>query len=231
MQTYFSLHLDRLRRIATSIFRPWVIACAIVVIVLAAACFGAWYQRDGIRTYVRTWLGVVDATIPMAMQSSADTVSMQHTPAEQVRMSPDLVTRIDTLQQQYERDQQVYRDLLQELLATKQRVATYEASLQAQTKTLQELAVQTNAALQVAGVSASLTMSPTSTSTTATQKIKLNTATAAQLETLPGVGPTLAARIIAYRTEKGNFTSLQQLSDVSGIGDAVLQKILPNLEL
>lgn len=49
--------------------------------------------------------------------------------------------------------------------------------------------------------------------------LNLNTATAAQLETLPGVGPTLAKRIIAYRTAHGPFTSVAQLREVPGIGE------------
>ncbi|WDV33116.1 ComEA family DNA-binding protein [Streptomyces sp. AD16] len=49
--------------------------------------------------------------------------------------------------------------------------------------------------------------------------LSLGTATAEQLETLPGVGPVLAAAIIAYRTENGGFRSVDQLRDVRGIGD------------
>ncbi|WP_436736816.1 helix-hairpin-helix domain-containing protein [Streptomyces sp. BBFR102] len=54
---------------------------------------------------------------------------------------------------------------------------------------------------------------------TAAGPISLGTATAEQLETLPGVGPVLAAAIIAYRTENGGFRSVDQLRDVRGIGD------------
>lgn len=50
--------------------------------------------------------------------------------------------------------------------------------------------------------------------------IDLNAATAAQLDTLPGVGPVLAQRIVDWRTQHGRFDSVDQLQDVSGIGDA-----------
>ena len=49
--------------------------------------------------------------------------------------------------------------------------------------------------------------------------IDLNTADQAQLETLPGIGPELAARIIAYRETIGGFVSKEQIKDVEGIGD------------
>lgn len=50
-------------------------------------------------------------------------------------------------------------------------------------------------------------------------KVNLNTATAAQLEALPGVGPVLAQRILDYRQRKGRFSSVRQLLEVEGIGD------------
>lgn len=51
-------------------------------------------------------------------------------------------------------------------------------------------------------------------------KVNLNTATAAQLETLPGIGAAKAEAILSYRREKGSFRSVQELKNVSGIGDA-----------
>jgi competence protein ComEA len=55
--------------------------------------------------------------------------------------------------------------------------------------------------------------------------VDLNTATLAELDTLPGVGPVLAQRILDYRTEHGQFASVDQLSDVPGIGDARLAQL------
>ena len=56
----------------------------------------------------------------------------------------------------------------------------------------------------------------------ATVPIDLNTATADQLDTLPGVGPSTAAAILDYRTQHGPFRSVDELLDVRGIGDAKL---------
>lgn len=53
-------------------------------------------------------------------------------------------------------------------------------------------------------------------------KVRLNSATQAELESVPGIGPVLAARIIAAREERGGFSAIEDLLDVSGIGEAKL---------
>src|SRR3954469_9236750 len=53
----------------------------------------------------------------------------------------------------------------------------------------------------------------------ASQQISLSTATVAQLDTLDGIGPTLAARIVAYRQAHGGFRSVDELKQVEGIGE------------
>ncbi|MGO2774465.1 MAG: CRISPR-associated protein Cas5 [Brachybacterium tyrofermentans] len=55
--------------------------------------------------------------------------------------------------------------------------------------------------------------------------IDLNTASAAQLEELPGVGPSIAQRILEHREKNGPFASVDGLLEVSGIGPATLEKI------
>jgi competence protein ComEA len=55
--------------------------------------------------------------------------------------------------------------------------------------------------------------------------VDLNTATAEQLDTLPGVGPATAAAIIAHREQHGPFTAVDQLLDVRGIGEAKLEQL------
>jgi competence protein ComEA len=58
-----------------------------------------------------------------------------------------------------------------------------------------------------------------------TGKININTAGAAELDNLPGVGPALAARIIQYRTDNGPFSNPEALQDVSGIGPKTYEKM------
>ena len=55
--------------------------------------------------------------------------------------------------------------------------------------------------------------------------VNINSATAAQLETLDGIGPVLAQRIVAYRDEYGPFASVDDLDAVSGIGSKRLAAI------
>ena len=57
-----------------------------------------------------------------------------------------------------------------------------------------------------------------------TGKININTASAALLDTLPGVGPVLAQRIVDYRESVGPFRSVSDLTNVEGIGSATLLK-------
>ncbi|RII97450.1 helix-hairpin-helix domain-containing protein, partial [Clavibacter michiganensis subsp. insidiosus] len=57
--------------------------------------------------------------------------------------------------------------------------------------------------------------------------VDLNTATAEQLETLPRVGPSLAARIIAWRSAHGRFARVADLGRVPGIGDRTLASLTP----
>lgn len=57
--------------------------------------------------------------------------------------------------------------------------------------------------------------------------INLNTATEAELDTLPGVGPVTASAIAAWRTSNGKFTDVEQLGEVDGIGPARLDKLRP----
>ncbi len=68
------------------------------------------------------------------------------------------------------------------------------------------------------------TTTAVSTSVTA-GKVNINTAGLAELTTLTGIGDVKGQAIIDYRTEHGPFTSVEELTNVSGIGDKTLAKI------
>jgi competence protein ComEA len=72
---------------------------------------------------------------------------------------------------------------------------------------------------------------PMGTSDSATVTVHINTATAQQLDALPGVGPATAAAIVAYRTAHGPFSALDELAAVKGIGPAKLDAIRQMIEL
>jgi len=61
--------------------------------------------------------------------------------------------------------------------------------------------------------------------------VNINTAGVENLTRLPGIGPSLAERITAYREEHGAFTTTEELLGVSGIGPSTLAEIKPFLEV
>lgn len=61
--------------------------------------------------------------------------------------------------------------------------------------------------------------------------VNINTADAAELDSLDGIGPVLAEKIVEYREEHGSFKSVDNLADVPGIGSFVVSKIKDSVVL
>ena len=67
--------------------------------------------------------------------------------------------------------------------------------------------------------------SSNNTNSAKTSKININSATQTELETLPGIGPSTALKIINYRKEKGKFNKIEDIKNVNGIGESKFNKI------
>ncbi|WP_075982367.1 helix-hairpin-helix domain-containing protein [Bacillus massilinigeriensis] len=63
------------------------------------------------------------------------------------------------------------------------------------------------------------------------EKVNLNTADEAALQTLPSIGPSRAAAIIEYREKNGPFKSIEDLKSISGIGDKTFEKLEENISV
>lgn len=61
--------------------------------------------------------------------------------------------------------------------------------------------------------------------------VNINTASSEELQQLPGVGKVRADAIVARRTERGGFKAVEDLKDVKGIGDSMLEKMRPHVSL
>ena len=61
--------------------------------------------------------------------------------------------------------------------------------------------------------------------------LNINTASAEELQTLPNIGAKMAQRIIGYRSQNGNFTSVDALRKVKGIGAKTLEKLRPFVDV
>lgn len=97
------------------------------------------------------------------------------------------------------------------------------------------IAIPTTLALLVTPAAASAGRSPGASAAAeradgqAAGVVNLNTATEEELQLLPGVGPTRAAAIVAYRKRHGNFRKVEELTRVKGFGLKTLRKLKPYL--
>ena len=89
------------------------------------------------------------------------------------------------------------------------------------------MAAITAVALSATALSAQSKAPAPKPTATAAAPVNLNTATAEQLATIPGVGPKMAERIIDYRQKNGGFKKVEDLMNVSGVGEKSFLKMKP----
>ncbi|MBQ3466048.1 MAG: helix-hairpin-helix domain-containing protein, partial [Firmicutes bacterium] len=70
-----------------------------------------------------------------------------------------------------------------------------------------------------------------SSGTDSTGKVNINTADSSQLQTLNGVGPATAQKIIDYRQSNGTFSNIEDIRNVSGIGDKTFEKLKDHITI
>lgn len=88
-------------------------------------------------------------------------------------------------------------------------------------------AVPETTEVSATAASSSAVSTAASVTAAASGKVNINTATAAELDTLPGIGPVKAQSIIAYREANGSFSSIEDLILVDGIGEKTMAELRP----
>lgn len=104
---------------------------------------------------------------------------------------------------------------------------TSETAPTRDTQTPETTAVPETTEVSGTAASSSAVSTPASVTAAASGKVNINTATAAELDTLPGIGPVKAQSIIAYREANGNFSSIEDLILVDGIGEKTMAELRP----
>ena len=91
-----------------------------------------------------------------------------------------------------------------------------------QTITKESGVIEENTAQETTQKTSQTTVNKTNSNT---KKVNINTALQTELETLPGIGPSIATKIITYRKENGGFKTIKDIKEVSGIGESKFNNI------
>ena len=89
----------------------------------------------------------------------------------------------------------------------------------------EQISVPSKVSTETSGVSSAETADATTSSTSNNGKVNINTADASGLQQISGIGPSKAQKIITYREQNGKFKSVEDLTNVSGIGEKTLASI------
>jgi competence protein ComEA len=201
------------------------LAGLVVVIVLLLAAVGFWYTRSLPRP-----IDIATDAAPMAVASSAPSASVAVAPSASTSASPSTTLIVDVTG--WVRKPGVFAfepgdrviDAVERAGGARDNADLTLLNLAAPLVDGQQILVPKEGA-EVPGTVPGTTPGTTGVPGATGGLVNINTADEATLETLNGVGPVLAASIIAYRTEHGPFTSIDQLDEVSGIGPATMEDL------
>lgn len=201
------------------------LAGLVVVIVLLLAAVGLWYTRSLPRP-----IDIATDAAPMAVASSVPSASVAVAPSASTSASPSTTLIVDVTG--WVRKPGVFAfepgdrviDAVERAGGARDNADLTLLNLAAPLVDGQQILVPKEGA-QVPGTVPGTTPGTTGVPGATGGLVNINTADEATLETLNGVGPVLGASIIAYRTEHGPFTSIDQLDEVSGIGPATMEDL------
>ncbi len=201
------------------------LAGLVVVIVLLLAAVGVWYTRSLPRP-----IDIATNAAPMGVASSVPSASVAVAPSASTSASPSTTLIVDVTGWvrkpgvfEFEPGDRVI-DAVERAGGARDNADLTLLNLAAPLVDGQQILVPKEGA-QVPGTVPGTTPGTTGVPGATGALVNINTADEATLETLNGVGPVLAASIIAYRTEHGPFTSIDQLDEVSGIGPATMEDL------
>ena len=106
-----------------------------------------------------------------------------------------------------------------------QDASTSSVNLARQVQDGEQIIISTQEQVELSQSSAGGTSTSTDGTAGGTSKININTADITKLQELQGIGPSTAQAIIDYRTQNGNFKTIEDIKEVSGIGDGKYSKI------
>jgi len=201
------------------------LASLVIVIMLLLAAVGVWYTRSLPRP-----IDIATNAAPMGVASSAPSASVAVAASASTSASPGTTLIVDVTG--WVRKPGVFAfepgdrviDAVERAGGARDNADLTLLNLAAALVDGQQILVPKDGA-QVPGTVPGTTPGTTGVPGATGGLVNINTADEASLETLNGVGPVLAASIIAYRTEHGPFTSIDQLDEVSGIGPATMEDL------
>jgi|GEM_PF-3827032 len=204
------------------VYKAWVIT-GICLVALSGAGVAGYFYRNNLRVMAQQALRVPT----LAIQKVAPTPEVNK---EEVAL---LEQRVDDLVRQYQADNTYRQQLTSDFQAATKEATDNNDELVKQGQQLSQAVQDVQAEVQSLAADGAIlpttasdnSTPPSPSSSTPTGKININTATADQLDGLPGIGPSYAQAIITYRTDHGNYKSIQDIENVSGIGDATFKKL------